>query len=533
MKQRQYPFLRLAALFTLSACLLCAQGLCEDTASASAETGTSGQQVDLSALFSDRDLDGSYDESSAVSIRLDGSSASCDSDAVSIDGTQIILLDEGVYILSGTLEDGQVVVNAGEEDKVQIVLQGAQINSSTSAAIYALEADKVFLTLAKDTENTLTNGGEYVDIDDNAIDAVVFSKTDLTLNGSGSLLVEATAGHGIVSKDDLVITGGTYVITAENHGLSAKDTLAVAGGLFTINAGKDAIHAENADDATLGTIAIADGLFTLNAQGDTISASGALQITGGTFDLITAGGSASVDLTSSTAFSFGGRGGMAQAQPSDTEDTSTSQKGIKAEGTMTITGGTFVADTVDDCLHSGGAMLITSGEFTLSSGDDAIHSDSAVTIADGTFTIPTCYEGIEGLSVTIEGGTYAITSYDDGINAAGGADSSGFGGRQQDQFASGSDSFILISGGTLTIVSSGDCIDSNGDLTLNGGVLDLTCNGSGNTALDTDGTYANNGADVTTNDGSENNPGSMGGGRRNATQRQRDLAPSGPSQAAP
>lgn len=195
MKQRRYPFLRLAALFTLSACLLCAQGLCEDTASASAETGISGQQVDLSALFSDQDLDGSYDESGAVSIRLNGGSASCDSDAVAIDGTQIILLDEGVYILSGTLEDGQVVVSAGEEDKVQIVLQGAQINSGTSAAIYALEADKVFLTLAKDTENTLTNGGEYVDIDDNAIDAVVFSKTDLTLNGSGSLLVEAAAAE--------------------------------------------------------------------------------------------------------------------------------------------------------------------------------------------------------------------------------------------------------------------------------------------------------------------------------------------------
>lgn len=531
MKQRRCPFLRLAALFTLSACLLCAQGQCEDTASASAEADISGQQVDLSALSSDQDLDGSYDESSAVSIRLDGGSASCDSDAVAIDGTQIILLDEGVYILSGTLDDGQVVVSAGKEDKVQIVLQGAQINSGTSAAIYALEADKVFVTLAKDTENTLTNGGEYVDIDDNAIDAVVFSKTDLTLNGSGSLLVEAAAGHGIVSKDDLAITGGAYVITAENHGLSAKDSLAVAGGLFTINAGKDAIHAENADDAALGTIAIADGLFTLNAQGDTISASGALQITGGTFDLITAGGSASVDLTASDAFSFGGP--MAQAQTSDTEETSTSQKGIKAEGTMTIAGGTFVADTADDCLHCGGALLITSGEFTLSSGDDAIHADSAVTIVDGTFTIPTCYEGIEGLSVTIEGGTYAITSYDDGINAAGGADSSGFGGRRQEQFASGSDSFILISGGTFTIVSGGDCIDSNGDLTLNGGVLDLTCNGSGDTALDADGTYANNGADVTTNDGSENNPGGMGGGRRNATQRQRDSAPSAPSQAAP
>src|SRR5699024_9159376 len=131
---------------------------------------------------------------------------------------------------------------------------------------------------------------------------------------------------------------------------------------------------------------------------------------------------------------------------------------------------------------------ISSGEFTLSSGDDAVHSDGAVSIADGTFTIPYCYEGIEGASITIDGGTFDITSCDDGLNAAGGADSSGFGGRSPDQFTANADVFILIHGGTITIVSEGDCVDSNGDLTINGGTLDLTCNGNGDTALDTDGT---------------------------------------------
>lgn len=150
--------------------------------------------------------------------------------------------------------------------------------------------------------------------------------------------------------------------------------------------------------------------------------------------------------------------------------------------------------------------------FTLSSGDDAVHCDDALVIQGGTFTIPYCYEGIEGLSITVEGGTFDITSNDDGLNAAGGADGSGFGGRQQDTFASNTDTFITINGGILTIVSSGDCIDSNGALTLNGGTLNLTCNSNSNTALDCDGTYTQNGGDVTTNDGSENTGGGQPGG---------------------
>ena len=198
------------------------------------------------------------------------------------------------------------------------------------------------------------------------------------------------------------------------------------------------------------------------------------------------------------------------------EEDTVSQKGIKGENTYTINGGTFTIDSADDCLHAGGTMTFAAGEFTLSSGDDAVHCDNALVIQSGTFTIPYCYEGIEGLSITIEDGTFDITSSDDGLNAAGGADSSGFGGfggRPQDTFASNEDIFITITGGTFAIVSSGDCIDSNGDLTINGGTLELTCNGNGDTALDCDGTYTNNGGEVTTNDGSEENPGQMGGGQ--------------------
>lgn len=541
----------LCALLALSGCGV------QTSEAATADTGETASQsvtadavsaVDTDGLFSDRDLAGTYDESEAAAISLEGDSAVCDSDGVTVEGSRVTIGAEGVYLLSGTLTDGQIVVNAGETDKVQLVLAGADITSSTSAAIYALEADKVFITLAEGTENTLTNGGEYVAIDDNNIDAVIFAKTDLTLNGSGSLTVNAQAGHGVVSKDDLVVTGGSYTLTAASHGLSGKDSITIADGAFAITSGKDGIHAENSEDTALGYLYIADGSFTIAAQGDAVSASGALQIDSGTFALNTGEGSASVELTSSDQ--PGPMGGSGQkdfaavtppesataptepveaptepteapvelatipAEPSaaETEEESVSQKGIKAEGSFAINGGTFTIDSVDDGLHAGGAMTLAAGTFTLSSGDDAVHCDDALTIQSGTFTIPYCYEGIEGLSITIEDGVFDITSQDDGLNAAGGADSSGFGGRQPDTFADSSDSFITINGGTITIVSTGDSVDSNGDLTINGGTLNLTCNGSGNTALDCDGTYTNNGGDVTTNDGSESNPGQMGGG---------------------
>ena len=552
MKQtkRKLTAILLCGLLILSGCGAqnTAQNTVQDTSNTDTETvssenitATTISAIDTSSVFSDRDLAGTYDESEAIPITLNGDSASCDSSSVVIDGSTITITAEGIYLISGTLNDGQIIVNAGDTDKVQLVLAGTDITSTTSAAIYALEADKVFVTLAEGMENTLTNGGEYVAIDDNNIDAVIFAKTDLTLNGFGSLTIDAQAGHGVVSKDDLVITGGSYTITAASHGLDGKDSVAIADGTFAITSGKDGIHAENSDDTSLGWLYIQDGSFNITSQGDAISAQGALQIDSGTFDLYTGEGSASVEMTSSDQFGGGQRGGWTNqttapdtqtTSTTQTEEDSTSQKGIKGESTYAINGGTFNIDSADDCLHAGGEMVIAAGEFTLNSGDDAVHCDDALTIQSGTFTIPYCYEGIEGLSIAIEDGMFDITSNDDGLNAAGGADSSGFGGfgnRQQDTFAASSDSFILINGGTFTVVSTGDCVDSNGSLTINGGTLNLTCNGSGNTAIDCDGTYTNNGGDVTTNDGSESNLGQMGGGKggRAGMEGQAGTAPSG------
>ena len=504
----------LAVLLIFSGCTSAGS---RDTAAGSSavESTESTTEASTGDMFTERDMEIGYDEEASAHITLSGDSASSDTDAVQISGSTVTITEEGTYLLSGTLDDGMIVVSAADTDKVQLVLDNVQITSSTSAAIYVLQADKVFLTTAAGSENTLANGGEYVAIDDNNIDSVIFSKADLTLNGAGTLTISAAAGHGIVSKDDLVLTSGTYSITAASHGISGKDSVRIAGGSYTITAGKDGIHAENTDDSSLGFLYIAGGTFTIAADGDGMSAGAYLQIQDGTFTITTGEGSASVTMSSSSAPT------QKDALPvkvitteATEEDSSVSQKGIKSDSTITIADGSFVTDTADDSIHAGGDILITGGEFDLESGDDAIHSDAAVTIQGGTFAISYCYEGIEGISLTIDDGTFTITSVDDGLNAAGGADSSGFGGGQpqQESFSGDSDSFITINGGNFVIVSDGDCIDSNGALTINGGTLDLTCSGSGNTALDCDGTYTNNGGSVTTNDGSETNPG-QGGGR--------------------
>lgn len=505
MKRKTLFPLVLAVLLTLSAC----------SSVNTAQTEESVSSVSPSDMFTDNDLEIEYDEEASAKITLSEDSASSDSDAVQISDSTVTITDEGTYILSGTLHNGMIVVNAEDTDKVRLVLNGAAITNSTSAAIYILEADKVFITTASGTENTLGNGGEYVAIDDNNIDAVVFSKSDLTLNGAGTLAINSSAGHGVVSKDDLVLTSGTYDITAANHGLSGKDSVRIASGTYTITSGKDGIHAENADDTNMGFLYIAGGTFTITADGDGISSSAYLQIEDGSFTITTGEGSASAVMTTDTV-DFGQRDGLQnQTTDTSTEDDSISQKGVKATGAITIAGGTFVTDTVDDSLHSNSDIHISHGVFELKSGDDTIHADAAVHLQNGDFTVAYCYEGIEGLSVTIDDGTFDIASVDDGINAGGGIDSSGFGGGRpnHESFSASSDNFITINGGNLVIVSTGDCIDSNGALTVNSGTLNLTCNGRGNTALDCDGNYANNGGDITTNDGSENNPGQMGGGR--------------------
>ena len=210
--------------------------------------------------FSKRDLSGEYDTAEAVPISLNGATAEASSEAVQISGGTVTITAAGTYILSGSLDDGSVIVDATKDDKIQLVLNGVSIQSSDYAAIYVKQADKVFVTLADGTVNTLTNGGSYTQTDENEVDAVVFAKDDITFNGTGTLRISAKAGSGVVGKDEVTITAGVYEITASEHALRAKDSLAIADGSFTLYAQEDGLHAENGDDESLGNIYIAGQL---------------------------------------------------------------------------------------------------------------------------------------------------------------------------------------------------------------------------------------------------------------------------------
>lgn len=297
-------------------------------------------------------------------------------------------------------------------------------------------------------------------------------------------MVNAEAGHGIVSKDDLVLTSGTYEIQSASHGLSGKDSVRVANGTYTITSEKDGIHAENADDDSLGFVYLAEGNFEIVAKGDGISAGNWLQSDGGTYTIIAGDGSENVQ-KNGQKWEFGPRG----EQENTAEENSVSMKGIKAAGDLTVTAGKYDLNTADDSIHSNANTTISGGEWTITSGDDGIHGNSATTISGGTIEITQSYEGIEGLSIDITGGDIQLVSSDDGLNAAGGNDSSGFEGPGGDQFAAEDGAYIHISGGKLKVNASGDGIDSNGELTISGGetyVSGPTNNGNG--TLDYSGT---------------------------------------------
>ena len=484
---------------------------------------------DSAYTYSDYELDDSFDRQSAASITLSGSTAQSNGSGVSINNATVTISKEGCYLISGELEDGQIIVDAGDSDKVQLVLDNASIHCSTGSAILVRNADNVKVTLAADSENELSDGTEYQTDNDNP-DAALFSKDDLVINGSGSLTVQGNYKHGIAGNDDLVITGGRLTVNSLSHALRGKDSVAILDGTFVLTSQKDGIQASNTEDSTKGWVQIDGGNFTIQSSGDGIQAETNLSIYDGSFTITSGGGAVNgADHTENRGGGFGRPGGnrpdSANSQtspempsqpaesgqtpsempsqpaegeqsssgnesdyselifdPDDFDDTSTddsdttvSTKGIKAGNALLIQQGTFVIDSADDAIHSNYSVTIDGGSFQLSSGDDGIHAEAYLNINGGTTTIAESYEGLEAAQIHISGGTTQVSSSDDGLNATGGS------------------SFELVDGLlVLKDISSSDTeqtfggrggmfeVEDNCDITISGGNLTVTTsNGDG------------------------------------------------------
>lgn len=480
MTKRTIAAILLIAMLTFCGCNGKTQGGAQgDTSSATASTAdTSGMDFD----FTDRDTKGEYDASSAVAIDLSDSGSKVSGAGASVKDNTVTISSQGTYILSGTLTDGAVVVNAADTAKVQIVLDDAHITNRLGAAIYIKQADKVFITLASETDNSLADGTSYTQTDgDTTVDSALFSRADLTLNGSGNLDVKGNYKHAVVSKDDLVITAGKYTVTSQKVGLNGKDCVKISTADITVNAGSDGIRSDNEEDADRGYIYIQSGTLDITAQNDGLQAQSVLKVDNGTFKITSGGGSANSSYNSQTGGWNGGwnYGGYTQAEDAE------SAKGLKASSDIIISGGTFTVDSADDSIHSNGTISIGGGTFTMSSGDDGIHADTDLAISKGTLTVKKSYEGLEATNIIISGGNIDVTASDDGLNAAGGNDSSSMGDRPGMNGFSGSTGSITVSGGYMVIDALGDGVDSNGTLSVTGGVTLVSGpTNSGNGSLD-------------------------------------------------
>ena len=395
--------------------------------------------------YSNRDLDASYDATQATYITLADNASSAETNAhesasgVSISGNDVTITQAGTYVLNGNLTDGCVYVNIDEEEKCQLVLNGVSISNSDGPCIYVMAADKTFITLADGTQNTLVDGADYVLDEEEEPTATIFSKDDLTLNGTGALNITGNYRHAVRSKDDLVITGGAYVINAVEDALSGKDCLKICGGTFDITCGEDALKSTNDSEEGRGFVTIDGGDFTISAGDDAVHAETLMRITAGTVDVLTCyegyeGAVVRID------------GGTTSIVSSD--DGINAANGSLSEGGMPMGGGGRGGAGGPDA----GAGDIAGASEAAGAGDDA-DAGAVPGVSEGTSA------GASTCKVVVTGGTTYVSAGGDGVDSNGSVEVSG-GVLMVEGPTSNADSFFdydssaTITGGTVLMVGS-------------------------------------------------------------------------------
>ena len=475
--------------------------------------------------YSEEKLDASWNEKSAVKITLNGDSVTADDKNVEVDGSKVTITGAGTYVLSGTISDGQIVVDSDDKDSVRLVLNGAEITCSNSSAIWVKAGDTI-ITLADGTENTLTDGAEYTtDSEDDEPKAAVYAKDDLTFNGSGSLTVNGNYKNGIQCKDALKFVSGTYTITAANNGLVGKDSVSIKDGTYTITSGGDGIKSTNTDETDKGYVIIDGGTFTITAEGDGIQAETLLRVNDGDFTITTGGGSenavqkngmggggpiggggqmpengsgrpedgrapgnqeaessdgqsANADAAASDSNSSAGstdtntppekkdlpqgNGGQPGEPPQNNTDNSNSDSNGSADGSDTSD-----SDTSGNQMQPGGTppdMNQQSSEEEDTTSTKGLKSYVELVATGGTFNIDSCDDALHSdNSVEVTDGTYTINTGDDGIHADKTLNISG-GTIDIQQCSEGIEGFdIVINDGDIRVTVSDDAINAAGE----------------------------------------------------------------------
>lgn len=536
------------AVKTTGVLLICGMVLagCANKETSDAKTSDTNQVIsevtnkNAYGLYTTEDLTVATADEATTSIQLNNDKTTIEGSGATVDGQTVTITEAGTYVVSGELKEGALKIAGNKtKDQINVVFNGVTITNKTTAPVFVEGAKKVVVSLTEGSENTITDNRSVADDSSTDTtstvevpDAAIYSKSDLTFNGTGKLTVVGKMKDGIRSKDRLTMISGTYDIQVTNNGLKGKDSVSVLDGDYTIKADNDGIQSDNTKDETLGWVAIDGGELKITAEHDGIQGETDVKVSQGTVNLTTGGGAAKAEKKQEEEPQGGmgmmgggsngeqGAGGTPPEMPTGqtgngagtqpntltetanetsenseatttTEETaktateaaaeeassSDSAKGIKAGKEVLISDGTFTMDTKDDGLHSNGNVTVDGGTLTIGTGDDGIHSDNNTTINGGKITVTESYEGIEGAVITMTGGEMDVTASDDGVNASAGTDTT-------------KTAELNISGGTLRVNAGGDGLDSNGDVNMTGGTVLVdgpTSGGDG--ALDYDGTF--------------------------------------------
>lgn len=424
----------------------------------STETSTDDDSDnDNSAGMHEDSADYVWDTADVIPITLKATSIEADNAGVTISGTTATITAAGTYSITGSLTNGQIVVNTTDEGTVRLLLNGISVSNSSTSPLYISKGKKVVVYLEENTVSTLSDATTYTypSSDTDEPNAAFFSKANLTIFGAGELVVKGNYLDGITSKDGLIIKGGTIRVTAKDDGIRGKDYLITKKGIIVVNSGGDALKSSNADDTALGYISLSSDSVNITSSGDGITAQTNTLVYSGSYTIISGGGS------------------------TKSKSTLVSTKGLKGDASVVINGGKISVSSSDDCLHSEGTVTINDGTLKLASADQGINGATSVTMNKGTLSITQAREGIESPTITMNDGDISIIASDDAFNA-----SKGNGGENSDG------SLLSINGGYIYISpTTGDGLDSNGSISITGGtVIDHGPKSNPELAIDYNGT---------------------------------------------